>query len=80
MDPVVGGRAIQLNNNKMLALGNVSCIWKEGEFLPALAVAASRDSRGECVGDGGSRMCLWAEISTDTCMVRSDVIEKNYEP
>ncbi len=49
---------------------------KEGEFLPALMVAASRDSGGEGVGDGRSRMCLWAEISTDTCMVSSNVIEK----
>ncbi len=49
---------------------------KEGEFLLVIVVAASRDSGGEGVGDGGSRICLWAEISTDTCMVRSDVIEK----
>ena len=49
---------------------------KEGESLPALMVAASFDTGGEGVGGGGSRMCLWAEISTDTCMVSSNVIEK----
>ena len=44
--------------------------------MPALAVAASLDSRGEGVSEGGSRMCLRAEISTSPCMVRSDVIEE----
>ena len=62
MDPVVGGRAILLNNIKMLALGNVSCIWKEGEFLPALAVAFSLFYDKGGIGGSSFGWGLWAEI------------------
>jgi len=49
---------------------------KEDKFSPALAVTASLCYEGEGIGGGGSRLCLWAEISTGPWLVHSNVIEK----
>ena len=64
-----------------IKLGAVKMVIKkemEDESSPALAVTASLDGGGKGAGRDGALMCLWAEISTDMCMVRSDVNEKYY--
>ena len=48
----------------------------EGEFSPALAVAASRDYVGGAVGDGSLGLCLRDEISSFLWMTCSNIIEK----
>ena len=48
----------------------------EGEFSPALAVAASRDYVGGYVGGGSLGLCLQDEISSFPWMACSNLIEK----
>ena len=60
----------------MLALGNVLCIWKEGELLPALAVAFSLFYDKGGIGGSSFGWGLWAEICWIPLVEHSNLIEK----
>jgi len=63
LDPMEGVITIDFKKKERVSHGKwIAKKWKEGGFLPALAVAASLCCGKGGVGGSGSGLHLWAEI------------------